>query len=319
MSEGNPKTFISHASEDKDRFVVGLAERLRADGVDAWLDQWEMGPGDSLVDRIFNEGIGEADVFVIVLSAVSVDKPWVREELNAAVVQRIEGACKLIPIVLDGVTVPVVLKSTVWQAITDSESYDYEYRRIIDAIFGISGRPPLGAPPAYATATTLSGLNRADSSVLSVICQQAIDCEGLLVGGEPLLMRTEALGLSPDAVVESLLALEQAGMLEDVRLLQGPKVMHVELRWLGLLRYLDDTQPDLGENQQNLIGHLINDKATTWDIVDLAKREGLPRLVVEALLARFESRSLLQIARFMGNHTEVRNVSPLLRRELEWP
>lgn len=73
-------------------------------------------------------------------------------------VQRIEGACKLIPIVLDGVTVPVVLKSTVWQAITDSESYDYEYRRIIDAIFGTSGRPPPGAPPAYATATTLSGL-----------------------------------------------------------------------------------------------------------------------------------------------------------------
>ena len=47
-----PKIFLSHASEDKDRFVVEFARRLRENGVDAWLDQWEMKPGDSLVDMI---------------------------------------------------------------------------------------------------------------------------------------------------------------------------------------------------------------------------------------------------------------------------
>jgi hypothetical protein len=36
-----PKVFISHASEDKDRFVTLFARRLRENGVDAWLDQWE--------------------------------------------------------------------------------------------------------------------------------------------------------------------------------------------------------------------------------------------------------------------------------------
>ena len=41
-----PKVFISHASADKARFVTGLAEKLRANGVDAWLDSWEMQPGD---------------------------------------------------------------------------------------------------------------------------------------------------------------------------------------------------------------------------------------------------------------------------------
>jgi hypothetical protein len=34
----HPKVFISHASEDKERFVLAFAERLRASGVDAWLD-----------------------------------------------------------------------------------------------------------------------------------------------------------------------------------------------------------------------------------------------------------------------------------------
>src|SRR4051794_20083808 len=48
-----PKVFVSHASEDKQRFVERFAARLRENGVDAWLDEWEMKPGDSLVDRIF--------------------------------------------------------------------------------------------------------------------------------------------------------------------------------------------------------------------------------------------------------------------------
>ena len=73
-----PKVFVSHASEDKDRFVVDFARRLRKDGVDAWLDQWEMKPGDSLVDKIFEEGLKEARAVIVVLSKVSVQKPWVR-------------------------------------------------------------------------------------------------------------------------------------------------------------------------------------------------------------------------------------------------
>jgi hypothetical protein len=57
-----PKAFMSHAWEDKDRFVV---------------------------DRIFDEGIKRADIFIVVLSRLSVDKPWVREELNAGMVKKI--------------------------------------------------------------------------------------------------------------------------------------------------------------------------------------------------------------------------------------
>ncbi len=32
-----PKVFISHASEDKARFVTEFATKLRENGVDAWL------------------------------------------------------------------------------------------------------------------------------------------------------------------------------------------------------------------------------------------------------------------------------------------
>src|SRR5437588_11934397 len=96
-----PKVFVSHASEDKDRFVLGFATKLLENGIDVWLDKWEMHPGDSLVDKIFEVGIGGAEAILIVLSQNSIEKPWVREELNASIVERIKRGTKVIPIVLD--------------------------------------------------------------------------------------------------------------------------------------------------------------------------------------------------------------------------
>ena len=45
-----PEIFLIHASEDKERFVLGFARKLRESGIDVWLDTWKMLPGDSLVD-----------------------------------------------------------------------------------------------------------------------------------------------------------------------------------------------------------------------------------------------------------------------------
>jgi hypothetical protein len=118
-----PKVFLSHASEDKERFVMDFARQLRENGVDVWLDQWEMKPGDSLVDKIFEEGLKEARAVIIVLSTTSVQKPWVREELNASVVNRISRGTKLIPVVIDECEVPESLRSTVWQKVDSLEDY----------------------------------------------------------------------------------------------------------------------------------------------------------------------------------------------------
>ncbi len=67
ITETNPKVFLSHASEDKERFVINLAIKLRSKGVAVWLDKWEILTGDSLIDKIFEEGIKKAQAFVIVL------------------------------------------------------------------------------------------------------------------------------------------------------------------------------------------------------------------------------------------------------------
>src|ERR1017187_4936530 len=101
-----PKVFVSHSGEDNQRFVLKFAERLRAQGIDAWLDVWEMLPGDSLVDKIWNEGIKGCAAFIVVLSDESVGSKWVHEELNSGIVKKIEDKTKLIPIRLDACEVP---------------------------------------------------------------------------------------------------------------------------------------------------------------------------------------------------------------------
>src|ERR1035441_7615422 len=102
----NPRVFISHASEDKGRFVLQFAERLRKRGIEAWLDTWEILPGDNILDKVFKEGLNQSDAIIIVLSAVSITKPFVKKELNAAVVRSIYEQTRLIPIRLDECEIP---------------------------------------------------------------------------------------------------------------------------------------------------------------------------------------------------------------------
>jgi hypothetical protein len=108
-----PRVFISHATEDKERFVLPFAQDLRAEGVDAWVDWWEMLPGDSLVRKIFAEGLANAVAVIVILSRVSITKAWVAEELDAAVVKRINDDSKLIPIVLDDLDVKTEVPASV--------------------------------------------------------------------------------------------------------------------------------------------------------------------------------------------------------------
>jgi len=93
--------FISHASEDKDRFVRPLAEALRNRGVTVWYDEWELEVGDSLVEKI-NDGLSRARYGVVVLSPGFFSRNWPKAELDSLAAQELrEGRRSLLPIWLD--------------------------------------------------------------------------------------------------------------------------------------------------------------------------------------------------------------------------
>jgi formylglycine-generating enzyme required for sulfatase activity len=80
--------FISYSSKDRD-FAEKLATDLRASGVGVWFDQWEIKVGDSITQKI-NDGIHDNDYLAVVLSPDSVASPWVRKELNAAMMKELD-------------------------------------------------------------------------------------------------------------------------------------------------------------------------------------------------------------------------------------
>ena len=105
MSEKrHPTAFISHAGEDKERFVRPFAVALwEKHKVKAWVDEWEINPGDKFAEKIY-AAIDKADAVVVILSDKSADSQWVREEIDAAVVRKINEGAKVLPVVLDGLS-----------------------------------------------------------------------------------------------------------------------------------------------------------------------------------------------------------------------
>jgi len=148
--------FLCHASEDK-AFTLALAERLNSDGIHAWIDTWDLLPGDRHVRKIFGEAIPSSDVVVIVMSRSSVNKPFPVEEWEAAWCERLERDLRLVVIRLDDVSMPVALKSTLRMDALDGVLAEEDYTRLRSAIFNKSMRPELGVRPTAFVAPVRAG------------------------------------------------------------------------------------------------------------------------------------------------------------------
>lgn len=99
--------FISHASEDKEALVRPLATQLRDIGYRVWYDEFELRPGDSLIERI-DYGLSNSRAGVFVLSAAFFSKKWPKRELVGITTRQLHEGAILLPIWY-GVTVAEVL------------------------------------------------------------------------------------------------------------------------------------------------------------------------------------------------------------------
>lgn len=253
--EQAPRAFLSHASEDKP-FVEALARRLRADGVDAWFDGWEILAGDKLVPRIFDEGIGKCEVFVIALSSSSIGKPWVQEELEAGVVQRIAGKLKLIPIRLDSVPVPVALQATRYVSIADRDRYEAEYQELLSAIFNATHRPPLGSRPEGLNPLPLapSGYSIEEARLLEFIARtERAEAEGASLDDEEIASAFPHL--SQDLIVDAVEALCDVGAISAGRGFNG--VFGVRMRAAGWRDIAGAFGLDADIDARTVLAHLV--------------------------------------------------------------
>jgi len=72
--------FLSHSSKDKS-IVRDVAERLRADGIKVWFDEWVLKPGDSIPAKI-DEGLDHSRVLVLCMSVNAFGSDWAQLEAS---------------------------------------------------------------------------------------------------------------------------------------------------------------------------------------------------------------------------------------------
>jgi len=308
----NPKVFVSHAWEDKERFVTAFATKLLERGIDAWVDHWEMAPGDSLIDKIFEQGLKSAQAVIVVISEFSVKKKWVREELNAAMVKKINEGSKLIPVIIGECEVPECLRSTLWEKIPDLGNYDKSLDRIVSSIFGHSEKPPLGEAPIYAT-TIIDiphGLNKIDAIVLEIACQLGLERNDLRIQTAELQRRAREKDITDEDFRDALEMLDRHYFIEATHLIGGA-IPHFGITTAGFSQFAK-RENDYETVVTQVYAEIVNNGFR--NNLRLATKLDRPPVLVNHILDLSEDRGLIKQTKTIGGGRHIHYVSPEVRR-----
>lgn len=156
----HPKVFISYAWENEEHqdWVKRFAARLRQDGVDAVLDQWDLDFGDNRLQ--FMERIASVDSVVIVCTPRYAEKSNARKDgvgyesniITSGIAEK-AGRQKFIPVLRSGTwitAVPVWLKHVAGANLTGNSYRDREYRKLLRTLHRKNPPPPpLGPIPEF--------------------------------------------------------------------------------------------------------------------------------------------------------------------------
>jgi hypothetical protein len=130
------QVFFCHSSPDK-ALVKTLGNDLARLGVSPWIDDWEIGLGDSLFSKVAS-GISQAAFFCIVLSKASVISNWCTMELEQALTQQLLNKTRIIPFKIEDVEVPPFLGASHYLDLKRGQNH--ETFRLAAKLYGISER-----------------------------------------------------------------------------------------------------------------------------------------------------------------------------------
>lgn len=286
-----------------------FAVALRAKGIDVWVDQWEIKAGDSLVKKVFTGGIDDASVFIVVLSPVSVAKPWVSEELDAAVVRKIEGSCRIIPVVLDGAEVPAPLKHLLW--VSESKyGFDGTVGEVVRSVFDLETKPPLGPAPAYITGQNFATLmpDPVDNIVLNVIIDHHLNPLLGWLNNESMAEKVIPYDISVEALNESVSILADRGGIKLQRVSGGAWFV-IGVPDHSLINAIKARGVDVPGIEKRLLASIVNNPTQKVSGFEDAHPE-----LVFALLRSFEAKGLVKGIKIMGGPVIIQFVSATASR-----
>jgi hypothetical protein len=307
-----PVAFLIHASEDKARFVVPFATALMARGVKVWLDKWEILPGDSLVKKIFDEGLDSADAVIIVISAASATKPWVREELDASVVAKINKGLRIIPVVLENAHVPAPLRHLLWVNVPNIAEFSSAVDEIVAVLHGMTAKPPLGAPPPYVTnSSPIPDRTPMEATVLKIFCDLAMEAgDRFGIMTEDAVTRAESIGLTEEDVLQTAQSLVELYDLEPSKVL-AEVPPHFTVTSHGFIRCVSAVMPEYKDVYHAVASAIINGRKDTNQ--EIVNETGANPLLVNQILELMAEKRYLVLDKFIGNLWQVSNPSRRLK------
>jgi hypothetical protein len=163
MAEENhqaPRIFLSysHDSPEHKRWVGDLAAKLRQNGIDVILDQWDLGLGDD-VPKFMEKSVTEADRVLMICTDKYVHKAnegsggvgYEAMIVTGELVQDL-GTSKFIPVIRQSSAQPVIPKSVstrLYVNLSHEKNYQEQYEQLLRELHNAPRipKPPLGQSP----------------------------------------------------------------------------------------------------------------------------------------------------------------------------
>ena len=155
-----PKVFASYSrdSDEHNQWVQKLCTKLRENGVDVILDQWDLGPGDDLT-LFMEKGVRDSKRVLVICTDTYVRKAnagkggvgYERLIVTAQLAQDL-GTNKFIPIICQSSTdekTPTFLATRLYIDFTDDSNFDEKFNELLHEIHNvpITQKPTLGKNP----------------------------------------------------------------------------------------------------------------------------------------------------------------------------
>lgn len=128
------RVFISHSHEDK-KIVRRITDDLRKCGIQVWLDEDLISPGEQWADKI-TEAFEKSDAILVIMSHNTAKSRWQISEIAFAVAtQRKDPSKRIIPVLIDRqADVPFFLKDLVYCDLSSETLYQENLELLLRAL-----------------------------------------------------------------------------------------------------------------------------------------------------------------------------------------
>lgn len=267
-----PRVYLAHASEDHATLAKPLAERLMANGINVWLDEWEICAGDSL-RRKMEEGLADCTHFVVILTPNSLHKPWVETEIDAGFVPAVGGESRFIGL-RAGIGVhelsPFLRTLRCPEVRLDQAG---EIDALIADIYGVSRKPERGAWPRYVKPVP-EGLKRW-SPAAAAVAEHLVRTSKFGRKFDPqetTVSVAQTTGLPEEDVRMGVLDLADSGLVERRQSLSAEYFWPTDGLFVEFDRHFLDF--DSKQDAIAIANFVVSQKGEAIGIADLAKHLG---------------------------------------------